>query len=372
MTTRRRLGLVAGTLALATTVGLTIAITGPVRAQRASDGTAPRFQVDPWWPKPLPNNWLMGQAAGVAVDRHDHVWVIQRPRTLTEDERGAVLNPPRSLCCAPAPPVLEFDADGNLVRSWGGAGTGYEWPLTEHGIFVDHLDNVWIGGNNAKDHQVLKFTRDGKFLLQIGKADATGDDNDTKHLGRPANMNVDAATNEVFVADGYKNHRVIVFDAQTGAYKRHWGANGRPPGEPGVKPFGNPVHCVRLAKDGLLYVCDRANNRIQIFRKDGTFVKEFVVAAATRGNGSVWDLDVSHDGPQTWLYNADGENNHVWTLLRDNGHVVGKLGRNGRQAGHFHWIHNLAVDSKGNLYTTEVDTGKRAQKFVFKGVGPAE
>jgi hypothetical protein len=142
-------------------------------------------------------------------------------------------------------------------------------------------------------------------------------------------MNVDPATNELFIADGYKNHRVIVFDAQTGAYKRHWGANGRPPGDPSVKSFGNPVHCARLAKDGLLYVCDRMNNRIQVFKKDGTFVKEFIVAPATRGNGSVWDLDVSHDAPQTWLYNADGENNHIWTLLRDNGQIVGKFGRNG-------------------------------------------
>ncbi len=372
MTRRRRPWIVISAIVCATLVGLILGVTGSITAQRPGDGQAPKFQVDPWWPKPLPNNWLMGQAAGVAVDRHDHVWVIQRPRTLTEDERGATLNPPRSLCCAPAPPVLEFDADGVLVRSWGGPGAGYDWPLNEHGIFVDHLDNVWIGGNDAKDHQVLKFTRDGKLLLQIGKHDQTGGDNDTAHLGRPASVNVDPATNEVFIADGYKNHRVIVFDGQTGAYQRHWGANGRPPGEPGLKSFGNPVHCARLAKDGLLYVCDRMNNRIQVFKKDGTFVKEFVVAPATRGNGSVWDLDVSHDAPQTWLYNADGENNHVWTLLRENGHIVGKFGRNGRQAGQFHWVHNLAVDSKGNVYTAEVDSGKRAQKFVFKGVGPAE
>src|SRR5207245_203043 len=163
---------------------------------------------------------------GRAGQRHDHVWVIQRPRSLTEDERGATLDPPRSLCCAPAPSVLEFDADGTLLRSWGGSGAGYEWPLSEHGIFVDYQDNVWIGGNDQKDHQVLKFTADGKFLLQIGKADVTGGDHDTAHLGRPANMSVDPATNGLFVADGYKNHRVIIFDAQTGAYKRHWGANG--------------------------------------------------------------------------------------------------------------------------------------------------
>jgi DNA-binding beta-propeller fold protein YncE len=367
-----RFWLATSALVSATLAALVLMVAGSVTAQRPDAGPAPKFQVDPWWPKPLPNSWIVGQVSGVAVDRHDHIWIVHRPRTLTEDERGATLNPPRSLCCVPAPPVLEFDADGALLRSWGGPGAGYDWPLNEHGIFVDHQDNVWIAGNDAKDHQVLKFTREGKFLLQIGKHDRTGGDQDTTHLGRPANVNVDPATNEVFVADGYRNHRVIVFDAQTGAYKRHWGANGRPPGEAGVKQFGNPVHCARLAKDGLLYVCDRMHNRIQVFKKDGTFVKEFVVAPATRGSGSVWDVDVSHDAPQTWLYNADGENNHIWMLLRDNGHVVGKFGRNGRQAGQLHWVHNLAVDGKGNVYTAEVDSGKRAQKFVFKGVGPTE
>jgi hypothetical protein len=370
---QRGLAWLAGMVAvLPLAVGLGVAVIGTATAQRRADGLTPRFAVDPAWPKPLPHNWRMGQAPGVAVDRRDHIWVIQRPRTLTTDERGAALNPPRSLCCAPAPPVLEFDAQGNLLQAWGGPGAGYDWPLNEHGIFVDHQDNVWIGGNEQKDHQVLKFTRDGKFLLQIGKAGVTGGDHDTAHLGRPASVSVDPATNELFVADGYRNHRVIVFDAQTGAYKRHWGANGRPPGAQGVKGFGNPVHCVRLAKDGLLYVCDRMNNRIQVFRKDGVFVKEFVVAPDTRGNGSVWDVDVSQDGPQTWLYDADGENNHVWTLVRETGKVLGKFGRSGRQAGQFHWVHNLAVDSKGNVYTTEVDTGMRAQKFVFTGTFPVK
>jgi len=336
------------------------------RSAAASDSSAPRVEVDPFWPKPLPNNWLMGQAAGVATDRHDHVWVIQRPKSLTEDERGATLNPPRSRCCAPAPPVLEFDADGALLQSWGGPGSGYTWPENEHGIFVDGKDNVWVAGNGPKDGQILKFTRDGKFLMKIGEPGVVGDDADTRHLNRPANMVLDATTNELFVADGYGNHRVIVFDADTGAYKRHWGANGRPPGDTSVKGFGNPVHCVRLSRDGLLYVCDRKNNRIQVFRKDGTFVKEFVVAAETRGNGSTWDVDLSPDGKQTVLYNADGENNHVWMLTRESGRILGTFGRNGRGPGQFHWIHNLAVDSKGNIYTTEVDTGKRAQKFVVR------
>ena len=327
----------------------------------------PQFDVDPAWPKPLPNRWLMGQAAGVAVDRHDHIWVIQRPKTLTDDEKGATLTPPRSLCCAPAPPVLEFDVEGNLLQSWGGPGPDHGWPANEHGIYVDHQDTVWLAGNGQKDGQIFKFTRTGKHLLTIGAPHVVGDDTDTKHLNRPAGTVVDPQTNELFVADGYGNHRVIVFDAQTGAYKRHWGANGRPPGDPSVKSFRNPVHCVRLSRDGLLYVCDRANNRMQVFKKDGTFVKEFVVAPDTKGNGSLWDADLSPDTAQTFIHAADGENNVVWNLLRDTGRVLGSFGRNGRGAGQFHWIHNLAVDSKGNVYTTEVDTGKRAQKFVNKG-----
>jgi DNA-binding beta-propeller fold protein YncE len=338
-------------------------------AQRPGENVAPRFEVDAAWPKPLPHRWLMGQASGVAVDPQNNIWVVQRPKSLTEDERGAAVTPPRSLCCVPAPPVLQFDAEGNLLQSWGGPGAGYEWPENEHGIYVDHQNNVWLAGNGAKDSQLLKFTRDGKFILQIGKHGQSGGDTDTQNLGRPANMVVDRDTNELFVADGYGNHRVIVFDAQTGAYKRHWGANGRPPGDSSVKQFGN-VHCVRISRDGLVYVCDRPNNRIQVFRKDGTFVRELSVAPATRGTGSTWDVDLSHDAAQTWLYDADGENNTVWTLVRDSGKLVARLGRNGRSAGQFHWIHNMAVDAKGNIYTTEVDSGKRAQRFVYKGTAP--
>ena len=267
--------------------------------QRAGENTVPVFEVDAAWPKPLPNRWLMGQVAGVAVDAQDHVWVLQRPKSLTEDERGAGLVPPRSLCCRPAPPVMRFDAEGVLLQAWGGAGAGYEWPDNEHGIHVDHQGHVWLAGNGPKDAHIVKFTRDGKFLLQIGKHGHSGGDKDTQNLGRPAAMSVDRGTNELFVADGYGNHRVIVFDAQTGAYKRHWGANGRPPGEPGIKPLGNPVHCVRLSRDGLVYVCDRPNNRIQVFRKDGGFVREMIVAPHTRGNGSTWDVDLSHDARQT-------------------------------------------------------------------------
>jgi hypothetical protein len=326
----------------------------------------PRFEVDAAWPKPLPNGWLMGQAAGVAIDRHDHVWVVQRPKSLTDDEKGATLTPPRSMCCAPAPPVLQFDVEGNLLASWG-PGAGHGWPANEHGIHVDQQDFVWLAGNGPKDGQVFKFTKAGKHVLTIGAPGVTGDDADPKHLNRPSNLAVDPQGHEVFVADGYANHRVIVFDAQTSAYKRHWGANGLPPGDRSVKGFGTPVHCIRLSRDGLLYVCDRANNRIQVFRKDGTFVKEFVVAAPTRGNGSTWDADLSADAAQQFIHAADGENNVVWNLLRESGRVLGHFGRSGRSAGQFHWVHNLAVDSRGNVYTTEVDSGKRAQKFVHKG-----
>jgi sugar lactone lactonase YvrE len=363
-------GAAAGAL-LALGLTMVLVVWAPVIADDASASAvdAPAFAVDPFWPQPLPNNWLMGQAAGVAVDRRDHVWVVQRPRSLTEDERGAATRPPRSLCCVPAPPVMEFDSRGALVQAWGGPAAAHPWPDSEHGIHVDERDHVWLAGNGTRDGMVLKFTRDGTFLMKIGEPGVVGSDRDTRHLNRPAGLVVDAASREVFVADGYGNHRVIVFDADTGRYKRHWGAGGRPPGEAGVKGFGTPVHCIRLSRDGLLYVCDRANNRIQVFRKDGAFVREIVVAAGTRGNGSTWDVDLSPDAAQTHLYTADGENSRVWMLLREPGRVLDSFGRRGRAAGQFHWIHNLAVDSAGNLYTTEVDSGKRAQKFVPKPRG---
>ena len=342
-----------------------------VAAAPATAEEVPRFQVDPSWPKPLPNDWIMGQASGVAVDAQDHVWVIQRPRTLTEDERALTLSPPPSKCCRPAPPVMEFDQEGNLIQAWGGPGEGYDWPQNEHGISIDPKGFVWIGGNGDKDGQYLKFTRAGKFVLQIGKAGEQTSSNDVTRLGKPADAEVDG--DEVYIADGYFNHRVIVFDAETGAYKRHWGAYGGkptdeklPPYSPDAAPsrqFGNPVHCVKIAKDGLVYICDRANDRIQVFHKDGTFVKEFVLEKSTLRSGSVWDLDFWIDPQQTYLLNADGSNNEVRTLVRDSGEIVGAFGRNGRNAGEFHWVHNLALDSKGNIYTTEVDTGKRAQKF---------
>ncbi len=342
--------------------------------QQMQTRSVPRFAVDPYWPKPLPGNWILGQVAGIAVDKNDHIWIVHRPGTLVDDEKGAQLKPPTTKCCTPAPAVMEFDAQGNLYRSWGGPGQGYEWPEMEHGIYVDGSGNVWIAGNGAKDHQILKFTADGKFLRQIGKAGSTGGSNSTTQLGRPAHLEIDAQTNELFIADGYQNRRVLVLDAATGAYKRHWGAYGnRPsddklpaydPGKPLSRQFGNPVHCARLARDGLVYVCDRANDRIQVFARGGRFVKEFRVEPQTLQNGSVWDLVLSEDAAQKYIFMADGANGRVLILERDTGEVLSAFGRSGRMAGEFKWVHNIAIDSKGNLYTSEVGTGRRAQKFV--------
>ncbi len=338
--------------------------------------TIPRFAVDAAWPKPLPNDWLMGQVGGIFVDEHDHVWVFQRPRSLTPDERGATLNPPISICCKPAPPVLEFDQDGNVVQAWGGPGPGYDWPAMEHGIFVDRAGYVWLGGNGKDDGAILKFTHDGKFVMQIGRP-GPPNSSDTTKLGQPADMWEDEAAHELYVADGYGNHRVIVFDAQTGAFKRMWGAYGKPPRDdgpakydPNAPPsptFGNPVHCVLIARDGLVYVCDRVNDRYQVFHKDGTFVGEVRYLTATLASGSVWDMDFWPPRTQEYLVQADGENNEVRIVRRDTGAIVTRFGRSGRNAGAFHWVHVVAVDSKGNIYTGEVDNAKRIQKFRYLG-----
>jgi DNA-binding beta-propeller fold protein YncE len=334
-------------------------------AAAATKAGVPRFEVDPAWPK-VPEKYRLGDASSIGIDAQDNIWVLHRPRTLKPEQAKQA-----------APAILVFGPAGNFIKAWGGAGSGFEWPEREHGIHIDYKGHVWMGGNNCParglpglspvaDDQILKFTQDGKFVMQIGRASQSKGNADTVNLRQPADVWVHRKTNELFVADGYGNHRVIVFDADTGAYKRHWGANGRPPGDASVKGFGNPVHCIRLSRDGLVYVCDRANNRIQVFRKDGTFVREFVAAPETRGNGSTWDLDLSQDAQQTHLYTADGENNQVWLLLRESGRTLGSFGRSGRSAGQFHWIHNMAVDSAGNIYTTEVDSGKRAQKFTLK------
>ncbi len=346
---------------------------GAALTQSAKPDTVPRFEPQPFWPKPLPDNWILGQVSGIAVDHNDHIWIIHRPLTLLDDEKGAQQSPPATKCCVAAPPVLKFDTEGNLLTSWGGSGPGYAWVKNEHGIHVDRDGNVWIGGNNDGD-QILQFSPDGKFIKQVGKDDGTKGSTSTTRLGRPAHMVTDDPASEIYVADGYGNRRVIVFDSKTGAFKRMWGAYGTktptddklPAYSPTAAPsqsFHNPVHCVRLSNDGLVYVCDRTNNRIQVFRKDGTFVKEFKVEPQTLQNGSVWDLVLSEDPQQRFIFLADGANGQIITLARDSGAVLTQWGRHGRQPGQFKWVHNIAIDSKGNLYTSEVGFGRRVQKF---------
>lgn len=341
------------------------------RVEGAKPGLGPAYAVDPFWPKPLPNHWLLGQVAGIATDKDQNIWIIHRPNTLTDDERGAMLTPRRSHCCVDTPPVLQFDPAGNLLQAWGGSGVGYEWPKNEHGIYSDPEGNIWLGGNDPKDGMILKFTPKGQFLMQIGHAGPSEGSLSKTQLGRPAHMEMDAKARELYVADGYQNRRVIVFDADTGAFKRQWGAYGKPPQDgqfPNYNPqsayFGNPVHCVRIMRDETVMVCDRANNRIQVFTKAGEFIRQMVFEPNTQGSGSVWDMVPSEDSLQTFMLIADGTNNELRIARRDTGEVMGVVGRSGRQAGDFHWVHNIAIDANGNLYTTEVDTGKRIQKFL--------
>jgi DNA-binding beta-propeller fold protein YncE len=367
-------------------------------AVEAAGVQAPRFEVDPLWPKPLPNHWLQGMTIGVSVDAQDHVWIVHRQGSLEPGELHAATNPPMAQCCAAAPPVLEFDQEGNLLRHWGGPGQGYDWPNSNHGITIDYKGNVWIAGNGRGpqggggdnegqvgggrfyDNMVLKFTQDGKFLMQIGKPNQSKGSNDLENLRLPAKTFVDKETNEVYVADGYGNHRVIVYDADTGKYKRHWGAYGHKPDDtdlgkydpdaPPAQQFRNPVHCADLSVDRLLYVCDRTNDRIQVFKPDGTFVKEKFIEKKTLGAGSVWDIAFSKDPKQTYIYLADGENDRVHILLRDTLEVLTTFGEGGRQPGEFYGVRSIATDSKGNIYTTETYRGQRVQKFVYKGLGP--
>jgi DNA-binding beta-propeller fold protein YncE len=375
---------------------------------------APMFEVDPLWPKPLPNHWLLGNTIGVSADAQDHVWIIHRGGSLEPKEVYATANPPAASCCVPAPPILEFDQAGNLLRHWGGAGEGYEWPDSNHGITIDYKGNVWIGGNGRgmppggnpagargargaaqgaapneaqvagvqgyfHDSMIMKFTQDGKFLMQIGKVGASKGSNDIENLRLPAKIFVDKNTNEVYVADGYGNHRVIVYDADTGKYKRHWGAYGNKPDDTNLGPynpdappaqqFRNPVHCAELSNEGLLYVCDRSNDRIQVFKKDGTFVKEKFIEKTTRGDGSVWDIAFSKDPQQKYMYLADGANEKVYIILRDSLEILTSFGDGGRQPGQFYAVHSITTDSKGNIYTTETYRGQRVQRFLYKGLG---
>ncbi len=378
MSKRRNLLIGAAFAVTLTGLGFTARALDQAAAQGGGTVQAPKFEVDPMWPKPLPNNMLLGNVIGIAVDAQDHVWIVHRSDSIPAADLGQEQNPPTASCCRRAPPILEFGPDGTLLRSWGGPGQGYEWPESNHGLAVDHKGLIWMGGNVGADAQVLKFTQDGKFVAQFGKSGQNKGSNDTENFGRPAKIFVDPKENEAYIADGYGNKRVAVIDADTGKFKRYWGAYGNKPDDanpgpynpdaPPAQQFRTPVHCSDLSNDGFVYVCDRPNNRLQVFTREGKFVKEAFFNKKTLGDGAVWDVAFSKDPQQKYLYMADGKNERVNILLRESLELLSSFGDGGRQPGQFFAVHSSATDSKGNLYTTETYEGRRLQKFVFKGV----
>jgi len=408
-----------------------VACTGPVAAQatkapaKAAGSQGPTFEVDMLWPKPMANRWILGSVTGLAIDSRDHIFVLTIPDYFTaRTEIGSSTNPPTGECCSAAPAVLEYDASGAVVGHWGGSGQGSEWPTTASGLAIDPHGDIWIGGNGGNDTRIFKFSRDGKFITAIGKsvaapavAAAGAPAADTAYAGvsrgaaaagrggrgggrggrgrggppaLPANnasleefggatsISFDAASNQAFIADGSRNHRVAVVDIATGAIKSVFGAYGNKPDDatqPAYAPGGQPskqfgaVSCAQVSKDGMVYICDRTNDRIQVFKTNGTFVKEKVIAPSTLGGGSVWDVAFSRDATQKYLYVADGMNQKIWVLDRQSLEPIASFGDGGRQPGEFYAPHSLAVDSKGNLYTGETLEGKRVQKFNYKGIG---
>ena len=347
----------------------------------ADAAEAPMFEVDPFWPNQLPDHWVLGSAIGVGVDSRDHVFIVHRGNLTERTEGGADADPPIGECCRAAPPVLEFDPEGNLVNSWGGPSDEYVWPGSNHGITVDHMDNIWIGGNGPNDTHVLKFSRDGEFLASYGEPEAgPADSNSQTRFNRVAKLAFDGEANEAYLADGYGGRRVAVLDASTGAFKRYWGAYGNEPDDtrtpaydpdaPLIQQFRTPVHCAEPSLDGFVYVCDRPNDRVQVFQKDGTFVDEVRIAPRTLGDGSTWDIAFSRDPEQKYMYVADGKNMKVYVMDRLNLEILTSFGDGGRQPGLFFAVHSIATDSQGNIYTTETYEGKRVQKFVYTGMGP--
>jgi DNA-binding beta-propeller fold protein YncE len=373
-------------------------INGALAAPGSTSGKFPTFEPDPVFPK-LPNGWVLGNVAKVVVDRHDNVWIIHRPRTVPAGKM-------------PAPPVLEFDAAGKFLQAWGGDGPGYDWPDAEHNVFVDYKDNVWISGSSPggqsktqrSDDMLLKFSNTGKFLMEIGGRSVSLGSKDPKSVNKPGDIFVSAKTNEVYVADGYGNRRVVVFDADTGAFKRMWGAFGKPPEDdassggrgssggplgatggraggsapppaldtegPGSPRFASPVHGIVVSNDNIVYVADRSNRRVQMFTPKGKYLGQFFVNRAGPSPDSACGFALSPDKKQQFLYIADFGNSHLVVFDRKKLEVLYQFGKRGAEPGNFQGIHHIAVDSKGNLYAGEVAPGARVQRFVYKGLSP--
>jgi hypothetical protein len=378
--------LLIGTTFLVVLVALAIAqdlLQQAAAAQAQGAVMAPRFEVDPTFPKPLPDGMYQGQTIGLWVDAQDHVWIVHRPDVLDEVESAASQNPPTGDCCKIAPPILEFDQAGNLLRRWGGQdGPGYQWPGSNHGLNIDNKGNIWIGGNGATDGHVLKFTLDGTFVMQVGRKGVMRDSMARDHFFQVAKTFFYAPANEVFVADGYGNKRVAVIDADTGQMKRFWGAYGKPPDDAAAlaqgpydpaatyQHFRGPVHCADVSNDGFVYVCDRTSNRLQVFRPDGTYVREVYIARDSRSDGAVWDVAFSRDPQQRFLYVADGRNQKLRIFDRQSLTELTNFGKGGHYPGEWYSLHNIATDSKGNLYTVETYQGRRLQRFLYKGLAP--
>lgn len=362
---------------------------------------APVYKVDPFWPKRLPNKWSMQQIVDIYIDKEDHVWVLNRADDARPDELGAATTPPRAECCVLGPEVLEFDTDGSVLRAWGNQQYVPGWPGRLQTIGVDRDENVWISGTMPGD-SIIKFTKDGKFLWDFGHrgpkvpADQVQQDNQQTAIFPPgiAAFDFDEDARELYIPDGFLNKRVLVYDMDTGAFKRGWGGHGVPLSEidnnptppydisgppPDQMAFAPALHCAHPSRDGLVYVCERGSDRIQVFTKQGKYVKEFFIHPSTQSRGpncggiwstkappcgTVYNLTLSTDPQQKYLLVADGTNNMVWILDRDSGKLVSSFGGNGRYAGQLHWIDSIAMDSKGNVYTGEVEDGKRIQKFV--------
>jgi len=388
----------AGLIAIA--IGMAVSSAFISRALAAPRGNAggkmPVFEVDTTWPK-LPNGWVLGNVSKVTVDQHDNVWLIHRPHTAPAGK-------------TPAPPVVELDANGNFVQAWGGEGAGYDWPDAEHNVFVDYKDNVWISGSSPSgqsktkrsDDMLIKFTNKGQLIFQIGGRTVSKGSTDTKSVNKPGDIFVTAKTHEVYLADGYGNRRVIVFDAETGAFKRMWGAFGKPPqddatsggpgpsggpaggqasfagGEgtqpalettgPGPDRFASPVHGIIVSNDGMVYVADRNNRRFQVFTTEGKFLKEVFINRGGPAKESASGFALSPDKDQQFLYTADYGNSRIVVLDRKKLEVLYQFGQRGKEPGNFQGIHLISVDSKGNLYAAEVAPGARVQRFLFKGL----
>ena len=351
----RRMGFAMTGVLIAVLAAPAVTPTRGVAAQTPAQ--VPSFEVDPAFPL-MPAGKVLGDVSSVTVDTRDHVFIIHRPRNVPPEQRANA-----------APAVLEFEAGGKFVNGWGGPGTGYEWPEREHGIHAEGTSAIWVSGNNGfgtppppgnSDDMLLKFTPAGKFVLQIGHSGKSTGDADHDNVKQPADMVVVRSASEIFVADGYGNHRVAVFDANTGKFKRTWGANG-------TTPF-SIVHSIRVSSDGLVYVADRGNKRVQVFTSAGDFRQQVLIGAGTPAMQTAAGLAFSADRAQQFLYVADLGNNQIVILDRQTLKTLGTIGRPGTAPGEFGTLHEIASDSKGNIYTAEINRSKRVQKFVLKGI----